>query len=427
MFNKIKRLTLDIANLYISPLWLLLRERNYIVYYLHGGGFTDNTKYILAYHIKHYGKTLPFRVVSPTCSKDILKFKQMVSDLNGKVFCLKEMGYWKSFLKSAVIVTDHAEWVHNGTYWVSLGSEIFQLWHGVGFKKVGFLSFRDVRGKTYRRLITKIFRILEQRYTVTWLLSTSEFYKKSLFSTSFFTVRGILNIGNYPRNDILFLNEHMIEDYFDNRILALGVDTFTLSELEKRREGGRKIVLLAFTYRNDRYSIYENGTLDLQQLDKIADDLQVVFVVKLHPLEEFYFRKHVVGDRKFRNIYVYSTGSSSDPQPLLKLSDALVTDYSSIYSDFSLMPHKPIVFFPYDYDKYLSSDLGFQFPYDVMTPGPKVYSQQDLIQMLNMMMNGNDEYYESRRKFSKMAFSKHSPVSESIFDFIKARWEALAI
>ncbi|MBC8844988.1 CDP-glycerol glycerophosphotransferase family protein, partial [Escherichia coli] len=52
---------------------------------------------------------------------------------------------------------------------------------------------------------------------------------------------------------------------------------------------------------------------------------------------------------------------NNDINDLMLFSDALITDYSSVIFEFSLM-NKPIYFFAYDIDDYLD-ERGFYFDY----------------------------------------------------------------
>ncbi|MCV5480587.1 CDP-glycerol glycerophosphotransferase family protein, partial [Escherichia coli] len=53
-------------------------------------------------------------------------------------------------------------------------------------------------------------------------------------------------------------------------------------------------------------------------------------------------------------------------------SDFLITDYSSIYFDY-LYLNRPIIFFPFDLEKYTAS-RDFYLSYNEATPGVKVYN-----------------------------------------------------
>ena len=153
----------------------------------------------------------------------------------------------------------------------------------------------------------------------------------------------------------------------------------------------------------------------------MAEKYGMFFVMKLHPFDELIFGNdsNINVEEYSNHMIIYGSGQVSDIQPLLREVDALVTDYSSVYADFTLMPTKPIVFYPYDYEEYVSKGK-LCFPYELVTPGPKVRDREELFEVLYEMLRGKDKYYRDRVKFSKLAFKRHDVVSPLLFKFI--RW-----
>ena len=97
--------------------------------------------------------------------------------------------------------------------------------------------------------------------------------------------------------------------------------------------------------------------------------------------------------------------SKSDVYPLLPLCDVLLTDYSSVYFDF-LLVDKPIVFYPYDYKKYISKNRELLFDYDSMTPGKKVTDENDLYTAFeDIMINNIDDFADVRQRLRDLSFS----------------------
>jgi len=84
------------------------------------------------------------------------------------------------------------------------------------------------------------------------------------------------------------------------------------------------------------------------------------------------------------------TGQKRDPYPLLKYTDCLITDYSSIFIDFLLLD-RPIIFFPYDLADYNSNE-GSYYKYNSITPGNMVENSSELKDVLRSIAGGNDKY-----------------------------------
>jgi CDP-glycerol glycerophosphotransferase (TagB/SpsB family) len=92
--------------------------------------------------------------------------------------------------------------------------------------------------------------------------------------------------------------------------------------------------------------------------------------------------------------------------------DVLVTDYSSIYTDFLLLD-RPIIFTPVDLEEY-EAERGFFFDYgnDVCTPGPKVRNAEDFLAALDAELSGADPYHLTRGA-SRSLFHKHTSAGAS--------------
>jgi CDP-glycerol glycerophosphotransferase len=82
----------------------------------------------------------------------------------------------------------------------------------------------------------------------------------------------------------------------------------------------------------------------------------------------------------------------------------LITDYSSIYTDYLLL-NRPVAFFAYDYEYYVNQNREIQFDYDWITPGPNCYNQTELErEILKVLINGQDDYIQKRKEIMDLAF-----------------------
>ena len=76
----------------------------------------------------------------------------------------------------------------------------------------------------------------------------------------------------------------------------------------------------------------------------------------------------------------------------------LITDYSSVMFDFSLL-NRPMLFFAYDKHKYKNELRGFYFSYTEEMPGPISTTTEELIHDVRTY-NGAD-YIDKYRKFKE--------------------------
>ena len=133
-----------------------------------------------------------------------------------------------------------------------------------------------------------------------------------------------------------------------------------------------------------------------------------VLVLRLHPkIKKFYSDEISV-----RGDYVDCSDYKNE-QELLLLSDILITDYSSIMIEFGLL-NKPIVFFAYDLDNYMSNERGFYLDYKNDLPGPIVYTTDELIDVIS---EGIDT--SKLESFTKTQFGEiNGEASKRIVDFV---------
>ena len=105
----------------------------------------------------------------------------------------------------------------------------------------------------------------------------------------------------------------------------------------------------------------------------------------------------------------------------MKISDCLITDYSSVYIDYLLL-ERPIFFYCYDIKNYQAKhrELYFDYYNEKFTPGKKIKNENELIMTLVSFLKNNIDIYKKKRSISKKFFNKYSDNSNSrrIYKFI---------
>ena len=92
-----------------------------------------------------------------------------------------------------------------------------------------------------------------------------------------------------------------------------------------------------------------------------------------------------------------------DTMELLKHVDVLVTDYSSIYTDFLLLD-RPEIFNPVDLAEYEAA-RGFFFRYEDHTPGTKAVTGAEFLAALDAELSGQDPHREERARERALFFA----------------------
>ena len=96
--------------------------------------------------------------------------------------------------------------------------------------------------------------------------------------------------------------------------------------------------------------------------------------------------------------FVYHFDQSHDIAELFIVSDMLITDYSSVMFDYSLL-NRPMLFFAYDKKKYKNELRGFYFSYTEEMPGPISTTTEELIR--DIRTYDGSLYVEKYKKFKE--------------------------
>ena len=237
-----------------------------------------------------------------------------------------------------------------GTYYI-------QTWHGTPLKKLA-LDMKDVFMVGESDIQNYKDKFVKNVSTWDYLLSQNHFSTEK-FRQAFDFKKEILEYG-YPRNDLLLKNNNQEELKRYRKMLGLPMD--------------KKIILYAPTFRDDEYSTED--TYEFQpkiSFDMLKEELgdEYIMIVKYH-----YLIMDAVDWSPYEG-FIYHFDQSRDIAELFLASDMLITDYSSVMFDFSILK-KPMFFFAYDLDKYKNKLRGFYFPYDTV-PGPISETTSELI------------------------------------------------
>ena len=106
-------------------------------------------------------------------------------------------------------------------------------------------------------------------------------------------------------------------------------------------------------------------------------------------------------------------------EDLYLISDLLITDYSSVMFDYSLLD-KPMYFYTYDLLEYREELRGTYFNIEELAPGPVVENMNQLVHAINHNLGNTNKLKQKRGKFIKQ-FNPHQTgkaaelVAEKVF------------
>ena len=242
-------------------------------------------------------------------------------------------------------------------------------------------EFEDSRRRSM--IIVMIRRWLSRTFICNFGFSDSEFVSATSDFLSFWQKRDFgefvtSKVLGMPRNDALFQPERMRE--------------------ERWIEGcnGKLIVSYMPTHR-----LYGRGTLSPTPFANRADIKQwmqendVVLVVKNHPTMLLYADD--INPYENSNIRDITT-AGIDPMTVLYHSDALITDYSSVWMDYLLLA-RPILF--YIYDDFEHDDVGVYYDIKKEGIGHFCYTEDALFEMIKKLKTNYDSMRPAANVISK--------------------------
>ncbi|MBS4195718.1 CDP-glycerol glycerophosphotransferase family protein [Lederbergia citri] len=235
--------------------------------------------------------------------------------------------------------------------------ECIQLWHASGaLKKFGLeeesIKYRGPKAK--RRFL--------QVYSKFHKVVVGSDVMASIFIKSFNLKKEQILTTGFPRTDFFF-NEELIQ-HARQSIAS-----------QHPEINGKKVILYAPTYR-----VHELNHFILQlDIGKMVKNLgnDYILFLRLHPA----IQNSVNFSMQYPDFIVDVSSNRYDVNELLVVADYLITDYSSIPFEFSLM-QKPIIFFTYDLEKYKCSQ-GVVEGFEYNLPGPIVRDTDSIIKLIH--------------------------------------------
>lgn len=271
------------------------------------------------------------------------------------------------------------------------GQFVVNLWHGCGYKDATdkwitgtMFDYVLVPGKTFIDTKSKFFSCDREQ---------------------------ILPVG-YPRYDLLMKEYPLLKQQIKKNLF-------------------RKIIIWMPTFRrrfhdeNTEYCTKPNFDIpllnsvdDLIEINNICASRKIFLYIKRHPAQIPYTCERMA----FSNIVFINNETLSaqgiQTYELLSITDALISDYSSVAIDYLLLD-KPIAFALDDFEQYKST-RGFVFddPLEYM-PGHHLYTFEDLKAFIRDVAEDHDPYAEQRHQIMPEVHNPCGNYCERIWSTVK--------
>ncbi len=260
---------------------------------------------------------------------------------------------WYLAIADVIVLDDYYPLIYDLKY--DSRTKLVQVWHACGaFKTVGFERIGKADGphfnsrthKNYTHVIVSS-EISAQHNAEAFCISRDKFY-----------------ITGIPRTDIFF------DPQYREATTARMLEEFPAAR-------GKHVYLYAPTFRgtnaNDAY--FPFGEIDLDRWGRHLVEEDAILIVKMHP----FVHQHIDIPRAYQD-RIFDASSYREVCDILFIADVLITDYSSVIYEMSLL-RRPMIFYAFDQKSY-EYERDFYEPYEETVPGKIVHDFDDLLECL---------------------------------------------
>lgn len=201
----------------------------------------------------------------------------------------------------------------------------------------------------------------------------------------------MLTLG-FPRNDDLVVSNAFDKNklfHLDFIKMVVWYPTFRQHKIASERNVSSIAIPIIY------------NVAEAKKINEFARLNKLLLVLKPHFAQDTSYIK----DANLSNIIIidddFLANNNIRSYQLLNLSDALITDYSSVYYDY-LLTDRPIGLTWDDYDEYAQKE-GFMVDMErVFAGGEKIYNSDDFCVFLKNLAEGNDVLKEERNKIKDL-------------------------
>lgn len=377
------------------------RDNNIFLFGSMGGKrFADNPKYLYLI-LSNYYKIENKKYIWISRNKEIVDMLKSRGFSSYYLYSIKSFYY---LFKAKYYVFDISS--NDIFFWFSGGSIKINLWHGIPLKKIAYDEYPFSRYKFINSVVYLFYKIfVPWRYEkISCLLATSDEIK-NIFSSSFRIPKDKIIVSNYPRN-VVMLNNIKGEE------VGISIKDFYI--IAKYKEKGYKIIIYLPTFRGNTGDDFDKY-IRFRILNEFCVKNRIVFAIKEHPMCKINLDTSDLSN-------IMRLGKYNDIYPFLRISDALITDYSSVFFDYYLT-QKPIIFFWYDLKEYLSKERDVYFDYNKVCVGYKVFNFEELLICLDQIFTSKLRHQKQVEKILEIFFAKKDDIKnmDEILEILNIR------
>ncbi len=318
--------------------------------------YTGNPRAVFEYMLKHPDKYEVF-----WAAKNLRTLKD-VKRAGGRAFMINGILGIPHFLKADVWVIAHTG-MGNIPFLPHKNYKIVQLWHGIGPK-----------GINHKREDYKICdawcvpsEFSKQRHIILWNAPPEKLY-----------------VTGFPEMDMLY---KYLKTRKEKLLKEMGI------------KNGRKIILYAPTFDIGLWP-WGDPYEEFEKLCRFCKDKNLILILRLHPYSKIDKRSLKKIIKKYENVYWLDMPKEPNTMKLLAITDILITDWSSIYTDFFLT-ERPVIFLEVN-KEYFTKLRGKPEAPPEYRVGEIVHNNEEFYKALELVLQYGNRFKEEQNELVKI-------------------------
>jgi len=252
--------------------------------------------------------------------------------------------------------------------------KIINLWHGVAIKRIENLMPNIAP--------LKLKQLKNNANLYDMIIASSKEDKKTN-SKAFGVDSSRVKITGLPRYALLQ------KDYPLGELLKK--ESKKIEEIKR----GRKLVLFAPTFREANSSAIEQiKEKEWRELERFMVKNNLLFGIRPHPYDIKDLPEFIKNSSHFT---LFLSSEFTEANIVLKYTDILVVDFTSIWIDYLLL-QRPIIGFAKDYKHYLEEERGFVYDFNSIFPSKFVSNINDLTDEIKKVIDVKKIEYKNTTK-----------------------------
>jgi CDP-glycerol glycerophosphotransferase len=206
-----------------------------------------------------------------------------------------------------------------------------------------------------------------------------------------------VSITGLPRNDFLLMNENELPTEYLSQLKVI-----------EKNIGNKRLIIYAPTFRDSK-TYYPFSNNEIYRLKNLLKEHNAVLGFRVHYFD-FSTRNQFLALVDNELFFDFGQKVINDMNLLIRKSDLIITDYSSLYVDAMLL-NKPMISFAYDLENYRDVERGFYYKFENVFPG-NIYSN------FNSTLDTLELFLQNKYTVNS---DKYNSIKQLFFDFTDNR------